>query len=167
MRQPTRKVSEKKVPKKRKPMTVGEMIKRRSKRKHPEYGTSKLEDKFASEILDKMGVKYTRQFKAEDIGRYYDFYVKTGHNSGILIEVDGSYYHGYGLLHEEKNRMQKHNEYVDSVKDAWALKNKIPLVRIWEHDIRERPSQVYRDLKKVIDEFTEKDNLNENKKKRH
>lgn len=139
----------------------------KSRRKHPEYGTSKLEDKFAREFLDKMGVKYTRQFKAEDIGRYYDFYVKTGLKTGILIEVDGDYWHGNGLLHEEKNRMQKHNEYVDSVKDNWALKKKIPLVRIWEHDINERPSEVYRQLKEVIDKYLRINEINENKKKRH
>lgn len=52
-------------------------------RNHPKYGTSKLEDKFAKEILEKMGVEYERQFEAKDIGRFYDFKV-----GNVLIEVD-------------------------------------------------------------------------------
>lgn len=54
-----------------------------------EYGTSKLEDKFAKEFLDKLGVNYIRQFKAESIERYYDFYLVDSH---ILIEIDGDYW---------------------------------------------------------------------------
>ena len=158
MSQPTRRKIENKVKPKQ---TI------KSKRKHQEYGTSKLEDRFAKEFLDKMGVKYTRQYKAEDIGRYYDFYVITGERSGILIEIDGNYFHGRGLVHEEKNRMQKHSEYVDNLKNNWAIKNKIPLVRIWEHDINNNPSVVYRELKEVIDKYTTKEKLKENKNKRH
>lgn len=36
-------------------------------RRHPKYGTSKLEDKFAKEFLDKLGVPYERQFEAKEI----------------------------------------------------------------------------------------------------
>jgi len=61
-------------------------------KKHPEYGTSKLEEKFAKEFLDKLGVKYEYQFKAEEIGRYYDFRITTPMGSSILIEVDGDYW---------------------------------------------------------------------------
>ena len=43
------------------------------KRKHPEYGTSKLEEKFAKEFLDKLNVKYIYKFKMESIGRYWTF----------------------------------------------------------------------------------------------
>ena len=66
-----------KTVKKKKKMTVSEIIKRnieRSKKPHPKYGTSKLEKKFAKEFLDKLGVKYEEQFYAESIKRYYDFY---------------------------------------------------------------------------------------------
>jgi hypothetical protein len=47
--------------------------KRKSKRWHPKFGTSKLEDDFASGFLDKLKVKYIRQFEAKDIKRFYDF----------------------------------------------------------------------------------------------
>lgn len=58
-------------------------------KKHPQYGTSKLEEDFAKEFLDKLGVKYVYQFEAKDIKRYFDFFLKD-HN--LLIEVDGDYW---------------------------------------------------------------------------
>lgn len=53
----------------------------------PKYGSSKLEDKFAKEFLDKLNVIYERQFEAKDIKRFYDFKI-----GNILIEVDGDYW---------------------------------------------------------------------------
>ena len=117
------------VKKRRKP-TVSEMIKRniaRSKKPHPKYGTSKLEDKFAKEFLDKLGVKYERQFLAKDIKRYYDFYLP---DIRVLVEVDGSYFHGFGKIYEEMSPMQKRNHRVDEIKNQWAAEHGIPLIRI-------------------------------------
>ena len=45
------------------------------------------------------------------------------------------------MVHEEKSPMQKHNEYVDKVKDTWAAEHGIPLIRIWEHDINDNPGK--------------------------
>lgn len=64
-------------------------ISKKGRRHKQEYGVSKLEDKFALEFLDKLGVRYIRQFKAESIERYYDFYLPDSH---ILIEIDGDYW---------------------------------------------------------------------------
>ena len=69
------------------------------KRKHQEYGTSKLEEKFAKEFLDKLGVKYVYQYKAESIGRYFDF--RIGEN-GPIFEVNGGYWHSDPRLYEGK-----------------------------------------------------------------
>ena len=137
------------------------------KRKHKEYGTSKLEERFAKEFLDKLGVEYVYQFKAEEIGRYYDFKITTPKGSTVLLEVDGDYYHSYGLVHEEKNPMQKHNEYVDRVKDEWALIHGIPIIRIWEHDINNNPSKVMKMLRELFGKYDEKYIKGQNKKKRH
>lgn len=131
---------------------------------HPKYGTSKLEDRFAKEFLDKMGVKYVRQYEAKDIGRFYDFFIP---EARCIIEVDGDYFHGYGLLHENKNPMQKHNEWVDRQKDMWAASHGIPVLRIWEHDINEHPSKVRKILKEYIGTYTEKKEKKDNKNKRH
>ena len=139
----------------------------RGKRLHPKYGTSKLEDRFAKEFLDRLGYTYVRQYEAKDIGRFYDFAVKQSNGAIILIEVDGTFYHGYGLVHEDKSPMQKHNEWVDKVKDQWAAEHGIPLIRIWEHDINDKPSEVLKLLKKRIGDETKKQDKKNDKAKRH
>ena len=132
---------------------------------HPKYGTSKLEEDFARDFLDKLGVKYVYQFET-DIGRWFDFYLPE-HN--LLIEVDGSYYHSDPRLvkESEMNPMQKHNKRVDKHKDEWALMHGIPLIRIWEKDIRENPNQVMEMLKKRLYIQDKKVEVRANKNKRH
>ena len=164
--QPSKKPTTTKPKKKRKP-TRSELIKKnieRSKKKKQEYGTSKLEKKFAKEFLDKFGVKYQYQYFASDIKRYYDFYLT---EKRILIEIDGDYFHSYGKIYEEMNPMQKHNASVDKIKNEWAAMHGIPLIRIWEHDINENPSKVMKILIEEIGIQTEKLKIKENKKKRH
>ena len=134
------------------------------KRVHPEYGTSKLEKYFEEEFLKKIGVKYIYQFKAESIGRYFDFFCP---EANILVEVDGDYWHSYGLTYEQKNPTQKHNEWVDKQKDEWALMRGIPIIRIWEHDIKENPEKVMKILQEAIGKYTEKQNKIKKKKGRH
>jgi very-short-patch-repair endonuclease len=132
---------------------------------HPKYGTSKLEEDFARDFLDKLGLKYVYQFET-DIGRWFDFYLPE-HN--LLIEVDGSYYHSDPRLvkESEMNPMQKHNKRVDKHKDEWALMHGIPLIRIWEKDIRENPNQVMEMLKKRLYIQDKKVTVTEKKNKRH
>ena len=162
------------------------------KRNHTqEYGTSKLEYDFAHDFLDKLGLKYVYQFEAKDIKRFFDFAVtaeenypykyvlKEGINSidqdaqlfipNFLIEVDGDYFHSNPLLVKENelNPMQKHNKFVDKLKDEWCGMHCIPLLRIWENDIRKNP-------KKVIDMICEyslaakkRQMIKENKKRPH
>lgn len=132
-------------------------------RKHPEYGTSKLEDRFAKDFLDKLGLVYETQYKAESIGRYYDFYLPA---SNTIIEVDGDYYHSYGLLYEQMSPMQKKNKRVDDQKDKWAREHGISLIRIWEHDINKNPSQVMKMLKEKLSEYSEKYKKEQEKKQR-
>ena len=72
--------------KKSKTRKITDVVKK--KRQHPKYGTSKLEDYFAENFLDVIGVKYVRQFEAKDIGRFYDFFCPS---ANIIIEVDGDF----------------------------------------------------------------------------
>lgn len=147
------------------------------------YGTSQLERDFAKEFLDKHGLVYIYQYEAKDIKRFYDFAVtayddcfyfmeeKDGitcvkqenqhFNVDFLIEVDGSYHHADPRIvkESEMNPMQKHNKFVDSLKDRWARDNHIPLLRIWEYDIRHNKKKVLEELSKFVD-------LSKNKKKR-
>lgn len=136
------------------------------KRNHPQYGTSKLEEDFAKEFLDKLGVEYTYQFEAKDIKRWYDFYLPK-HN--LLIEIDGSYFHSDPRLvkENEMNPMQKRNKRVDEYKDKWALMHGIPIIRFWEKDIRENPKKVMDELKKRLYMESTKIALAEKKNKRH
>lgn len=132
-------------------------------RKHPEYGTSKLEDRFAKDFLDKLGIVYETQYKAESIGRFYDFYLPA---SNTIIEVDGDYYHSYGLLYEQMSPMQKKNKRVDEQKDKWAREHNINLIRIWEHDINKNPSKVLNMLKEKLSEYSLKYQKEQEKKQR-
>ena len=142
-------------------------------RKHPLFGTSKLEEDFAKEFLDKIGVKYIYQFEAKDIGRYYDFAIILNNEmttgNMLLIEIDGSYYHSDPrLVSEDKmSPMQKRNKRVDELKNKWALLHGIPLIRIWEKDIRENPTMVMKELKKRLYIQDKKIKVVKNNSKRH
>lgn len=62
---------------------------RKSQKKHPLFGTSKLESDFAEQFLDKLGIEYIWQFPAEDIKRWFDFYLP---KQNLIIEIDGGYW---------------------------------------------------------------------------
>jgi very-short-patch-repair endonuclease len=135
-------------------------------RNHPKYGTSKLEEDFARDFLDKLGVKYIYQMEAANIGRWFDFYLPE-HN--LIIECDGDWYHSNPELvkEEDMNPMQKRNKRVDELKNKWALMHGIPLMRIWEKDIRENPKMVMEELKKRLYIQDKKATITEKKNKRH
>lgn len=136
------------------------------KRWHPQYGTSKLEEDFAKEFLDKLGVEYVYQFEAKDIKRFYDFYLP---NSHIIIELDGDYWHGnpekYGK--DELKGHQIKAQRVDEYKNKWALLHGIPILRFWESDIRKNPKNVMKILKEELKIQEKKKIIQENKRKRH
>ena len=155
-----------KQPIKKKPLTKKKAIKPKQKWHHPKFGTSKLEEDFARDFLDKLGVKFVWQFEAKDIGRFYDFYLPE-HN--LLIEIDGGYYHADPRVVDENklSPMQMRNKRIDEYKNRWALAHGIPIIRIWEKDIREKPTQVLNELKKILGLQQTKMSLLENKNKRH
>lgn len=125
---------------------------------HPKYGTSKLETRFATEYLDKLGIKYVYQYKADSIGRYFDFMLlgnENHPNKKCLLEVDGQYYHSDPRLYEEKdlNPMQKRNKRVDEIKNKWCSMNGIPLIRVSEYDINHTPDKVLLWLKDTLKDY--------------
>ena len=134
--------------------------------KHHLPGTSKLEERFATDFLEKLGVKYIYQFEAKEIGRWYDFYLPE-HN--LIIEVDGSWYHSDPRLvkEDEMNPMQKRNKRIDEVKNRWALMHGIPILRIWEKDINESPDKVLKELRERLYIQDKKAVITEKKNKRH
>lgn len=155
-----------KQPSKKKPQKKKIVSKKKTVRVHPKFGTSKLERDFARDFLEKLKVRYIWQFEAKDIGRFYDFFLPD-HN--LIIEVDGSYFHSDPRLvkESEMNPMQKRNKRVDELKNKWALMHGIPIVRIWEKDIREQPTKVLSELKKLLSIEEKKVVLAEKKNKRH
>lgn len=134
-------------------------------KKHPEYGTSKLEERFAKNFLDKLGVKYQTQFKAESIGRYYDFKILP---NGPIFEVNGGYWHGDERLYETKdlNNTQKKNKKVDKIKLKWALEHKISIYYFWEKDINENPEKILDEIRNILYIEEKKNEIKEKKKKR-
>ena len=134
------------------------------KKKHKEYGTSKLEEKFAKEFLEKLGINYVYQYKAESISRWFDFYIPS---ANLIIEIDGDYWHSYNVEYENMTPTQKRNKRVDEAKDKWAVFHGIPVLRIWEHDINKNPTKVMQILKEKLSVCSDKVKLEEEKKKRH
>lgn len=156
-----------------------------------EYGTSKLETYFATEFLDKLGLFYVYEYEAKDIKRFFDFAVTSDTkreyvfemNNGIksikqnaktvfidfIIEVDGDYHHGNPDVVDVNNLnpMQKHNRFVDGLKDEWCAMHCIPLLRIWENDIRHNPKKVMDMLKKYAGDGKKRRMIQDNKKRPH
>lgn len=144
------------------------------------YGTSKLEEYFAKQFLDKLGLKYVYEYEVKKIGRFYDFAIvfhqereylmenkhnvicvkQYGQNITIsfLIEIDGSYWHADPRIMEHKklNNTQRHNKFVDYVKNKYCERNGIKLIRIFEYDIKNNPKIVIEELKKVLSEQEKK-----------
>ena len=168
MAQPIRKNIAVSIPKKKKKVqrTRAAKIKAFKERMkgNQEYGTSKLEERFAHDFLDKLKVNYVYQYKAITIGRYFDFRI-CPELRGPIIEVDGDFYHSYGLVYEQMNAMQKRNKKVDEIKNRWCATNGVKLIRIWEHDINDHPKAVMDMLKKELKPYL--DGTISNKKKRH
>ena len=130
-----------------------------------EFGTSKLEERFAREFLDKLGIPYQYQFKATGINRFFDFRVFP-ELKGPIIEVNGTYWHADPRIYEEKdlNKTQKWDKKIDELKAKWCRRNGIPLIYVWEKDINESPERVLGYLKEVLKPFM--DGTNDNKRKR-
>ena len=131
----------------------------KKKKPHPKYGTSKLEDYFAENFLNVLGVKYIRQFEAKEIGRFYDFKIE----NGPILEINGSYWHGDKRIYEEKdlNSVQKKNIYIDNLKRRWAENNGIEIYYFWEKDIHENPEQILLTLKEILKKYQAKNKKNQ------
>lgn len=63
--------------------------------------------------------------------------------------------------------MQKHNKFVDKLKDEWCEKHRIPLLRIWEDDIRNNPKSVFKMIDDVIEKLDKLDRIKANINKPH
>lgn len=67
---------------------------------------------------------------------------------------------------KELTPTQKKNIRIDKYKNEWAALNCIPLLRIWEYDIKNNSEKVMEILKERISYEDKKTSLKENKKRR-
>lgn len=88
-----------------------------------------LESKFI-EMLNELKIN----FETQKVIQYkiFDFYIPS---INTLIELDGSYWHGYGKTLLEMNHIQKKTYYNDKRKDTLARGLGYNLIRIWEHEL--------------------------------
>jgi very-short-patch-repair endonuclease len=97
-------------------------------------------------ILDSLKIQY--QFQYELKHRLFDFKLV---NHNILIEVDGDFYHcnpnkhPFPIYQSQKTTIKN-----DLVKNKLAKDNGFVLLRFWESDINERPTQVVSELLKHL-----------------
>lgn len=117
----------KRIPKIRTQADKEKFLERQAKRmdRNPTGPESVFED-----ILTSLKVKFETQKIIN--GKIYDFYVP---DKNMLFEVDGSYWHGYGLKLEEMNDIQLKAYKNDLYKDAFAKGFGYLLTRIWEHEL--------------------------------
>ena len=75
MAQPIKKSVGKKPIKRKKQTTRAARVREMRKRMKgsQEFGTSKLEERFAKNFLDKLNIPDTQQYKGTGINRYFDF----------------------------------------------------------------------------------------------
>lgn len=110
--------------------------------------TSKLEDYFCT-LLESLSIKYTQFYYAKSIKGFYDIYLT---NYNILIEVDGDFWHCNPKIYKNGIicKTQLINKKRDEEKNDWAKDNGFKLLRFWEKDIKDNPSQVLEILKKEL-----------------
>lgn len=86
------------------------------------------------EIFYNMLIDLKIKFETQKIvhGKIFDFYIT---EKNTLVEVDGNYWHGYGLKLEEMNDIQKKAFFNDQKKTVLAEGAGFKLIRVWEHEL--------------------------------
>jgi very-short-patch-repair endonuclease len=88
---------------------------------------TKPEIKFRNMLLQ-YSVPFNTQFYLK--GKWFDFKI-----NNTLIEIDGVYWHGKGILYEDMPQWRKQIFDNDRYKDRLANENNYKLIRIWEDEL--------------------------------
>jgi len=80
-------------------------------------------------------------------GKIYDFYIPS---QNLLVEIDGIYWHGKGVLDDELDHIQRKIRKNDLIKNRLAEENGYNLIRIWEDEIKNVPEHLYRQEGKCL-----------------
>ena len=103
-------------------------------------------EKWFMKFLEKNKLRYVFQY---DVGNYlYDFWVP---EINSLVEVDGDFHHCNPDVHPKPiYEIQKYTVEHDKVKNKIAKDNQYNLIRIWENDINNNPTEVEIQIKNLI-----------------
>lgn len=122
-----------------------DVIKSQEKRKYCSYSCAindnfgfgpfkKTEPEKRFEVwLQTNNISYKSPFPLK--GKLYDFYIPS---KNMLVEIDGIYWHGKGLIDKDLNETQKRNRLNDNRKTCIAIENGYHLRRIWEDEIEDK-----------------------------
>jgi G:T-mismatch repair DNA endonuclease (very short patch repair protein) len=122
---------------------------------------SKIEDT-VSQILSELNIIHTRQYiiKHKGIRKFYDFYLP---DYGVIIEVNGDYWHASPKIYN-KNDVIKYPFGYKTAKEIWdkdilkkqhAEKINIPILYIWEYELKENKSDLINLIKNKLYELCE------------
>ena len=118
------------------------------KQKYLERQAKKMDNKptgcevLMIELLESIKVKFETQKIVH--GKIFDFYIP---EKNMLLEVDGNYWHGYGLKLEEMNDIQKKSYKNDKQKEIFAKGLGYNILRVWEHELQD---ELYEDTKERL-----------------
>lgn len=97
------------------------------------------------DILSEMNVPFRMQHNVKKF--LFDFYLPD-HN--LLIEVDGDYWHGNPEKFPDPSSMQRKNRRRDRLKAKIAMEQGYKVIRFWESEINDNPSDVKRQLEEYL-----------------
>lgn len=101
-----------------------------------QYNTKKrdtLIEKITQTILFENDIDFIKHYLLD--GYEFDLFLP---KLNILIECDGDYWHGKGVVYTELNEVQKKSKQNDLIKTNIAEENNIKLLRFWESEIKDK-----------------------------
>ena len=81
-------------------------------------------------ILKELDIEYVYEYKFKN--RYFDFGIES---LKILVEIDGTYWHGKDTPYEKMNEQQRKTFMNDRYKDNLVKQSDWTLIRIWSDDL--------------------------------
>lgn len=83
-----------------------------------------------AELLDSLDIEYEWQWEIDY--KFFDFYIPS---KNLLVEIDGTYWHGRGISDENLTEIQRVVRNNDNRKNDIAEKHGYTLIRLWEDEI--------------------------------
>jgi G:T-mismatch repair DNA endonuclease (very short patch repair protein) len=122
---------------------------------------SKIED-VVSKILSELNIIHTRQYilKYNGIRKFYDFYLP---DYDVIIEVNGDYWHASPTIYH-KNDLINYPFGYKTAKEIWekdlikkqhAEKRNIPILYIWEYELKKNKNDLINLIKNRLYELCE------------